>query len=374
MAGQIVQRGKKTYLVRVFLGRDSDGKRRYHNKTIHGNKKEAQAYLNKVLREKDIGDFVEPSTVSTEEFLRRWLETAVQPRVRQKTYDSYRWLVEKYILPALGMRKLSAITPLEVQKFYNALQEEKGLSPRTIRLTHSVLRNALDQAIKWRILQHNPCEHADLPRKSSEEMRCLSPAEARQFMEAAQGTRYGVLFETLLVTGMRPSEALGLKWGDIDWDRQRLHVQRALENSSDGWNLQEPKTRRARRTIPFPSSLATALRQQRKEQAEGQLQAGQDWQEHGLVFTDSNGNPVNYRNLTRRYFKPLLMEADLPNIRLYDLRHTAATLLLSAGENPKVVSERLGHASVSLTLDTYSHVLPDMQERAASRLQQMLYE
>ncbi len=371
MAGQLVARGERTWLVRVYLGRDADGKRKYHNKTIHGNKKDAQAYLNKVLREKDLGVFVEPSHSSLNEYLDKWLDVAAKPRLREVTFASYRDLLRRYIPPHLGAYKLSQLTSVEVQPVYARLQEQ-GLSARTIRYVHSVLRNALSQAVKWRLLPHNPTELVDLPRQRRQEMRPLSPVEARAFLEAAREDRHGTLFELLLTTGLRPGEALGLKWCDVDFEAGRLHIQRSLV---PGKGLQEPKTPRARRVVPLPASMTQSLRGHRKRQLEERLQAGADWQEQDLVFPGTEGQPLLHRNVVRRHFKPLLEKAGLPDTtRLYDLRHSCATLLLSAGENPKIVSERLGHASVTLTLDTYSHVLPDMQESAAAKLEGLLYD
>ena len=370
-AGQIVQRGDRTFLVRVYLGRDSDtGKRQYHNKTIHGTKKDAQAYLNRVLRDRDMGAYVEPSKTPLDDFLDQWLESAVKPRVRERTLQSYREVLRLYVRPELGRQPMASITPLGIQTLYGALLE-RGLSPRTVRYAHSVLRNALEQAVKWQMLHQNPAQHVDLPRQKREEMRSLSPDEARQFLEACVVNRYGILFELLLTTGLRPGEALGLKWSDIDWDSGRLRVQRVLLPTG---GFEEPKTARARRTLPLPSSTVQSLRDHRRNQAEERLEAGAQWQDNDLIFAAEGGKPVNHINLVRRHFKPLLKDAGLSErFRLYDLRHTCATLLLSAGENPKIVSERLGHASITLTLDTYSHVLPDMQEGAAAKLEEMLY-
>lgn len=233
------------------------------------------------------------------------------------------------------------------------------------------MRMALEQAIRWGMIQHNPAQQVDLPRKRREELSPLSPEEARRFLSVAEDNRHGVLFELMLTTGLRPGETLGLKWGDIDLENERLRVQRTLVPSS---GFEEPKTPQARRTIPLLQSTVQALRRHRKQQAEEKLRAGPEYQDRELVFAGDVGQPLEHRNLVRRYFKPLLREAGLPEtLRLYDLRHTCATLLLAAGGNPKIVSERLGHASVTMTLDTYSHVLPDMQQSAVKRLNALLY-
>ena len=195
-------------------------------------------------------------------------------------------------------------------------------------------------------------------------------------MEALQGERYAALFALAISAGMRPEEYLGLKWADLDLMKATVTAQRALvwRTKGGGWYFTEPKTSRSRRTIPLPTSMIAALSEHKRRQSEERLRLGAEWQDHGLVFTTSLGSPLNISNLTAKHFKPALQRAGLPTtIRLYDLRHTCATLLLSAGENPKVVSERLGHASITLTLDVYSHVLPDMQKSAADKLENLLF-
>ena len=372
MAGQLIQRGERSWLVRVFVGRDpSTGKRKYHNKTIHGNKKDAQRYLNRVLRERDTDTFVEPSRETLGEYLQRWLEASAKPRVRERTYWDYRLLLARYIRPGLEHRRLSQLTPAEIQGLYGEMLA-RGLSSRTVRLTHSVLRSALEQAVRWGLLARNPAALVDLPRRERREMRAFSPAEASRFLEAAQENRWYALWMLLVTAGLRPGEALGLRWSDMDGNKVR--VQRTLvRQDGAGWRLEEPKTDRSRRTVVLPDSMVRVLQQHRVRQAEEKLRAGPDYADLGLVFANRAGQPLDYRTVVRRHFKPLLRKADLPAIRPYDLRHTCATLLLTLGEHPKVVSERLGHSSITQTLDTYSHVLPDMQQQTAERLETLLF-
>ena len=371
MAGQIVKRGEKTWLVRVAVGRDAQGTRRYHNRTVHGTKKDAERYLTKVQREMDTGTFVEASPKTFADFTAEWLKTAVQPRVRTRTRLDYEKLLARHVLPALGHRQLAQLTTVEIQAVYTSMLAQ-GLSARTIRYTHSVVHSALDQAVKWRMLARNPASVVELPRLRRREMKVLSADEAQRFLSAAQDDRWHVLWALLLASGLRPGEALGLKWTDLDGDR--LRIQRSLARHADGtWEINEPKTDKARRVVTLPSSIVAALRQHRRVQAAEQLLAGQAWENHDLVFTASHGQPLDYRVVVQRHFAKVLAKAKLARIRPYDLRHTCATLLLAAGENVKVVSERLGHASATLTLDVYSHVLPDMQQRAAEKLESLLF-
>ena len=368
MAGQIISRGKNVWLVRIYLGRDETGKRIYLNKTIHGPRKAAQAWLNQRLTERDAGIAVKPAQQTLNEYLDRWLETAVKPKVRPKTWMGYRSLLHNHIRPALGARPLAKIKPLEVQQAFHDMID-RGLSARTIEYTRMVLRQAFKQAIQWRLLTFNPCDGVQIPRRQRREMQALSPEQARRFLVVARGTRYGMLFELAITTGLRPSEYLALKWEDIDFERGTLSVVRSLDAMpGGGYRLEETKTRNSRRVVKLLPGVLRALLEHRQAQQRLREEAGERWNEQGFVFTNAEGGPLDGHNLSSRHLRRILKEAGLPQIRLYDLRHTAATLALSAGVPVKVVSEMLGHSSVALTLDVYSHVLPHMQEDAARRM------
>lgn len=373
MAGQIIPRGDSVWVVRVFLGRDNSGKRRYHNKTIHGNKKDAQKYLNAVLRDQDLGAFVEPTKMTVDEYLDQWLETAAKS-TSHRTATDYKDLLRRYVRPSLGKRRFSDITPIEIQALYNKMQEQ-GLSPRTVRYTHAVLSSAFKQAIKWRLIPLNPASAVELPRQQRKEMQALSPEDAAKFLKAAGNDRWGIIFAVALLTGMRPEEYLGLQWKDVDLNTGVVTIQRTLvwRRKGGGWYFGEPKTNRSRRSIPLPASVLRGLKEHKARQSEEKMKRRQDYQDLDLVFATAEGGPLAHQNLFRRHFKPILTAAELPSsIRLYDLRHSCATLLLAANENPKVVSERLGHASITMTMDIYSHVLPTMQQAASEKLEKIV--
>jgi integrase len=373
MSGQLIKRNENTWLVRIFLGRDAGGKRKYFNQTIHGTKKEAQKFLTAKTREKDLGIFVEPAAMSLNEYLDKWFEETAKPRLRESTYNQYVWIAKSYIRKQLGLMQLADIQAYQVQKCYGELKKQ-GLSPRTIRYTHNVLSSAMKQAVKWKTIIQNPCELCDLPRQEKKEMLCLSPVETQKFLTVAKESKWFALFLTVIETGMRPEEYLGLQWKDIDFEHRNLSVRRAaIEKKGGGFYFTEPKTKKSRRKIPISNSVLIALKSHRRNQLEERMKIASEYNNNDLVFASELGTPLQRKNFTGRHFKPLLKKAELPNIRLYDLRHTTATLLLSAGENPKVVSERLGHASIVLTLDTYSHVLPTMQEAATEKLEKMMF-
>jgi integrase len=374
MTGQIIKRGD-AWTVRIFLGRDTSGKRKYFNKTIHGTKKDAQKYLTAKLREKDLGVFIEPASIGLSEYLDRWLDEIARPRLRESTFSSYKAVLNNYIKKPLGAKRLSDIQAYEVQKLYNDLSK-KGLSSRTVRYAHVVFSSAIKQAIKWKMLIQNPCDLCELPRLEKTEMKYLSPEETGKFLDVAKGTKHFVIFLLVIESGMRPEEYLALQWKDIDLEQKALSVRRAIvwKRKGGGFTFTEPKTKKSRRSIPISASVVNALKDHRKKQLEEKLKLGVAYGKFDLVFASEVGTPIQPKNLLDRHFRPLLTKAELPSLRLYDLRHTTATLLLSAGENPKVVSERLGHASIVLTLDTYSHVLPTMQESATEKLEKMLFK
>jgi integrase len=268
--------------------------------------------------------------------------------------------------------RLDSLQPLDIQKVYGELQA-RGLGARSIRHIHAALHTALKQAVKWGMVTRNPSDFVELPKVPHTERRVLTPDEAVQFLQSAAVMQNGLIFEFALLSGMRPEEYLALQWADINFERGTATVRRALVRHKKSWSFQEPKTARSRRTVSLPSTLIQKLAKHRRSQAEQRLKVGNLWQANQLVFCSGTGTPLSVPNLTYRYFHPILEAAKLPRIRLYDLRHSCATLLLIAEENPKVVSERLGHSTVVLTLDTYSHVLPTMQQQAATKLEGMLY-
>ena len=366
MAGQIIKRGECNYIVRIYLGRDADGKRDYMNQTVRGNKKDAQAVLNKLLRDKDMGTLLEPSRESLNDYLDRWLEAAAKPRLGAFSYSDYERLLKYYIRPELGATPLQKLTALNIQAVYAGMSA-RNLSPRTVQYTHRILRNALEQAIKWRLLTYNPAQHVELPKQERREMHFITDEESRRFLTAARTSPHYAFFTLMLSTGLRPSEALALRWQDIDLQRHAVRITRTVKRHGGVWLFDEPKTKKSRRVVDYPISLNEVLLEHRAKQAE---LVG----ESELVFSSLEGTPLHEKNMLTRYYRPLLKAAGLPEeMRLYDLRHTHASLLLLGGVHPEVVSERLGHSSVVITLDTYSHIVPSLQREGAEKLDAVLF-
>ncbi|HET8548063.1 MAG TPA: site-specific integrase, partial [Bryobacteraceae bacterium] len=273
----------------------------------------------------------------------------------------------------LGQRPLAQITPLDIQTLYRELQS-KELSARTVRYTHAVLRSALAQAVKWRLLSANPADAVELPKQSRNEIHVLSAEQTRTFLEAAGTDRLGSLFALAATSGLRPSEYLALKWTDFDEVGCTVRIVRTLEwLHGGGWQFADVKRPKSRRTVKLHSAVVAALVQHRVKQSELRAAAGERWAEHDLIFTNRTGGPLDERNLAQQDFVRILKAAGLPTtFRLYDLRHTAATLALAAGVPPKIVSEMLGHASAAFTRDVYSHVLPHMQDSAVEKVEDLL--
>lgn len=371
----ITKKGKDKWLVRIFTGRDEEGKTKQFNEVVYGKKEDAKAFEAKKKAELKSGVILEHSKTTIDEYLDRWLAVGAKSRVRERTYEDYTQYLKRYIRPKIGKVELSKLKPLDIQAIYSGMLEQ-GLSPRTVRFAHSVLSSALKQAVKWQILPMNPATMVNLPKNQSKEMLTLTPDESRKFLKVAKKDKWFVVFMLAIATGMRPEEYLGLHWKDIDFEKGTLTIQRVLvwRRKGGGWTLEDPKTTKSRRTIPLPSSVVTELKKHQKKQNKAKKELGNAYQGFDFVFATAKGTPLLNSNLMRRHFKPLLKAAELPEeIRLYDLRHTCATLLLSEEENPKVVSERLGHSTIVLTLDTYSHVLPTMQKKATDKLQSLLF-
>ena len=374
MAGQLINRGERKWLVRIYLGRDVvTGKRKYHNKTVNGTKRDAQKYLNGVLREIDLGRYREPHKMPLNVFLDKWLKDAVKPRVRDVTYHNYSELIANYVREGLGKKPISKVTTLEIQALYSALLE-RGLAVVTVQKVHTVLGSAFKQAVKWGFLGINPMNGVELPRDKGrtreEKIKIIPLDRVPEFLEAACCSPWGVVFALALGTGMRPSEYLALKWDDVDVEKKLVRVQRSLyrHRKGGGWSFQAPKTKGSVRSISLPVELLEELEEHRAEQIRlfGEPQ--------DLLFASRNGEPLFSANLRRRHFKPLIRELGMDErLNLYSVRHTHATLLLSAGVHPKLVAERLGHASVKMTLDVYSHVVPSMQSEVADQVSNLLY-
>jgi integrase len=346
--------------------------RRRQTKGGFATRRECQAAMSKALTSVAERTFVMATHVTVREFLlKEWLPT-IRGTVRETTYASYQGLCELHIIPRLGSLQLQKLTAAEINGLYAHLlaagrvQGEGGLSAASVRRVHAALRRACRDAVRWGRLTSNPAACADPPKVSAEhDERSVWTAEQLQaFLVSVRGDRLFALWRLLSMTGMRRGEALGLSWDDIDMEQGSLSIRRALVPVNGVARLCEPKTRRGRRTIALDPETLAALQAHAARQADERSAAGEAWSEEGYVFVRVNGRPLQPFAVTKTFHRHV-RAACLPKIRLHDLRHTYATLALATGINPRIVSGRLGHSTVALTLDVYAHVLPQQDREAA---------
>ena len=347
-------------------------------KVLYGKtRKEVKEKLTRVLHEQQQGTLVTAGPQTVEQFLTDWLENTHKRHVRPRTYERYREAVYLHIIPFLGKHQLQKLTVQHVQRFYTK-KEDEGLAPATIIYYHSVLHNALDTAVKRGLVARNVCDLASPPHRKRFEIQPLSGEQAQKLLAVIQGHKWEALFTLAIATGLRRGELLGLKWQDINFTTGTLQVRRILSRvptqaakREHTYVEAEPKTQKSRRNVVIASFALELLKQHRVQQLETKLKAGTAWQEHDYVFCTLVGTHLGPNHVVEE-FKKLLKKAELPDIRFHDLRHSAASLLLTAGVHPKIVQEILGHTQISMTMDIYSHVLPGMQEDAMNKLHDAL--
>ena len=301
-----------------------------------------------------------------------WLRDSVERTVRPSTYRSYAWVVRVHLTPGLGHLSLARPTPQQVQAFLNA-KANGNLAPRSVAYLRAVLRQALGQAERWGLVTRNAARLAEPPRVPRCEVHPLSQKEVQRFLAAIKGDRLEAVYLVALGAGLRQGEILGLAWTDIDVERATLIVRHSLQRVHGRLELGEPKSATSHRIVALPQIVLGAIRVHRTRQRQERLLAGSRWHDdtRGLVFTSTIGTPMDGIAVTRR-FQALLAGASLPHQRFHDLRHACASLLLAQGVAPRVVMETLGHSQISLTLNTYSHVIPALGRAAADRMDEML--
>jgi integrase len=300
------------------------------------------------------------------------MENVVRDEVAHRTYHNYLSQIRNHIVPRIGKKKLKALKLEDAEGLYRSMAAS-GLSPATVRYVHAVLRRALNQAFVRGLVPRNVAEGASLPRANQQEIEAFTLEEVRRFLRAAKHDRLEALYVLAITCGLRQGELLGLRWEDVDLEGGGLTVRRQVQRSRDGSGMiSGPTKNKKSRTIRLGRVAIEALKAHRDSQAEEVASAKGLWRDPNLVFASTIGTTLDPSNLVGRSFKPLLRRAGLPSIRFHDLRHACATLLFSEGVPVKVVQEVLGHSSVSVTMDVYSHILPDMQERAAAAMDDLL--
>lgn len=376
MRGSVVKRGRRWSYV-VDIGRDPEsGRRRQRWKGGFGTKREAELALRRALDAVDTGE-VGNAGGTLAAYLEHWL-AGVQNAVKPTTAKSYAEVLRWYVIPRVGAVRLSDLTPLHIRSLYADLLDHggrrgRGVSAGTVAVVHRVLRKALNDAVLWRLLTRSPLIGVQPPRRTTAEMRTWSLAEARRFLECVADGRLYPMWALFLASGLRRGEVAALKWTDVDLDQGVLSIRRS--RVSVAWQVHEsqPKTRSSRRVVSVDDRMVAVLRAHRRRQLEERLAWGSAWTDSGFTFVTESGEPLHPETITSM-FAALVGKAGVPRIRLHDLRHTSASLALAAGIHPKVVSERLGHSSVSITLDLFSHVAPGLQAEAADKLGRVIFD
>ena len=331
---------------------------------------EVSQKLTKAMADRDGGIVYDAGKLTVGEYLDRWLPDSVRDTVRQRTYERYESLVRVHISPALGRVKLKNLTAVHVRGLYRE-KLDSGLAPRIVQYIHRTLSKALKQAVSDGLIPRNAAASVKPPQPRRKEIRPLDREQVRAFLAAVSGDRLEAVYIVAITAGLRQGELLGLKWEDVDLDSGTLQVRRTISEARSGRIFEAPKNGKGR-SIRLTKKAVEALRGHRKRQLEEKLRLGTLWQENGLVFPSQAGTPLAGRNLIR-HFKRMLERSGLAStFRFHDLRHTCATLLLKQGIRVKFVQELLGHGDVSLTLNVYSHVLPDMGDTAAGAMDEAL--
>jgi integrase len=345
---------------------DTGRKRRYvYGKT----RKEAAKKLREAMADRDAGFTFDAVSLTLSDYLTQWLNDSVRGSVKASTFAKHEIMVRVHILPVLGQVKMKALTPTHMQRLYRQ-KLDAGLSLSSVECIHRTLSKALRTAVRWSLISCNPCLAVDPSRPTRAEIRPLNAEHVKVLLRAAKDNPLFALYQTAITTGLRMGELLGLCWDDLDMGRGVLRVNRTLTRIKGGPSFDSPKSAKGQRSVRLTPATVAALDQHRQRQREAGL-----WKDDGLVFCSRNGTPLNPSNVRNRSFRPLLRKAGLPDTTFHAAtRHTCATLLLAEGVHPKVVQELLEHAQITLTLDTYSHVLPDMQAGAVEAMQDVLEE
>ncbi len=375
--GTIVKRNDGRWMGAVTIGvnpKTGAPKRKY----IYGKeRKEVARKMTDLKKELFDGTYVEPSNMKLSEWLDSWIEGR-KSSLAYSTYNNYKVMIRNHLKPEIGDLKLKELKTRQVQELLNYKLEEGridgdgGLSPRTVKYIYQTLHAALEQAIKERLITNNVCKAVEVPKKQDEkQLHTWDKSQVNKFLETARGYDCFILHYLALNTGMRRGELLGLKWKDISLDKRRIEVNRQLVRTDQGLIFKKVKTAAGNRTIPITDDVVTELKRHKIKQGENKLALGEAYnKKNDLVGSNKIGNPIDPRNLFRE-FKRVIKEAGLPEIRFHDTRHTFSTLFLQNGGSIKILQQILGHSSITVTIDTYSHVTEEMLIEAEKKMKTM---
>jgi integrase len=345
---------------------------------VKGTKKDAEKHLAELLYEIDSGGYTKPTHLTVGEYLKQWIDDYAVLHSRPSTVRSYRIMIRRHLSPALGGIKMIDLRPQHLESYYakklkgGRVDGTGGLSARSVHHHHRLIHTVLEHGVRQGLVARNAADAVEPPRPLRPRLKVVTTEDLLRLIEFAKNSFYFLPIYTAAYTGLRRGELLGLRWCDVNLDLVSISVTQTLYRvRGRGYVIQEPKSARGRRVVDLPPSLALLLRRHRKRQEEMGILVGKPLVETVFVFADPDGKPIDPDTLSHNFAR-VVLKAGLHNIRFHDLRHAHASLMLKAGIHPKIVSERLGHSSVAFTLDTYSHVVPSLQEQAAKRFDEML--
>lgn len=370
MQGSIFKRGK-TYSVSVNLHKDENKKWVKVQKGGFKTKKEAEQYLRDMISQSERGEYAQYENMNVESFMNLWLDQHCRHNLKSSTFANRQNMVQKRIIPELGKYLLDELKPIHFMRFYNDMHQ-KEYSAEYIHTMHSCMRTAFKHAYKWELVSRFVMEKVEAPKfEKKKQLNTWTLEDCSEFLKYTSSLKFEyrhIGFVLAIFTGMRRGEILGLRWSDIDYDKKTLQVvQTVYRPLKQSPSIQTPKTAGSVRSISLPDNVIDELRQHKKNQNEMRLKFGGAYNDHNLVCPRPDGKPMDPRGLNE-HFDDCIKKTGMQKIRFHDLRHSHATIMLQLGEHPKVVSERLGHSNVNITLNTYSHVLPNMQQDAARKL------
>jgi integrase len=362
--GSICQRSDGRWMARIGIGQDATGKRL--TKTLYGKtKKEVADKLTAEASALLTGSSVNPGRMTLADLLGKWLEESAKPNTARGTYANYKRIVDSHVVPNIGGVKLSAVRPLHVQTLLSTL-EKAEVGARTRQYVYVTLHRAFKVAMRWQLLTRNPCDGVTPPRVAKRQVKPLTAAQAKVLLEKAKSTRYYALYLLALTTGMRQGELFALSWKDVDLKRGVLQVRHSLEMVDNQLRLKEPKSESGRRQIALPNVASEALLDHKaKLLAEGLAACP-------YVFPDSDGGLVRRSNFLKWSWHKIRTAAKLEGVHFHDLRHSSASLMLADGVHMKSIQAILGHSTISMTMDTYAHLMPDSQRQAAATFDRLL--
>lgn len=372
MAAGHIRKREKRYTVVLELERDPiTGKRKQKSMGGYKTKKEAESALIEIVSKINRNEFITPEKTLLKEYLELWLNTYAI-NLSPTTYNGYKLIIENHLIPYFKNIELQKLLPIHIQKYYNA--KSKSLKGKTLLQHHRVFRKALNYAWKMQLISKNPADMVEVPKAQKYKATVLEPKQAKQLLNAVKNTKFEIPTHLALSLGLRLGEILGLRWSDIDFEDGVINIEQTLVRAGTELIFKEPKTEGSKRIITAPSELLKLLKDHKIKQMELQIRSGGEYKnEHNLVCTRDTGAPLNTSSFSHA-FGDFIKKLEIPHIRFHDLRHTNATLMLLAGTPAKVASSRLGHSTINITMDLYSHVLKDMNVEAAEKLNEVIYK